>query len=97
MSIESRDSIWRKKDFKYSIADTISAERFNNHEFHLEYLEKKRYPLYTFSQPVVKGKNALLYFSSGYYLGVPQKQAVFVLRKNKGKWHIVGEMYKKIN
>jgi|SRR5690606_19674492 len=64
----------------------------NGRAFLIKYVNEGSRSVYAISKPLVKGKTALLYFSSGVLLHGGTKYGVFVLKKINGKWQEIGQM-----
>lgn len=78
---------WKLKNFdckKFKVMNTLDARDS-------DIFGKPPY-FFTFSKPLVgkDGKTALLFCSSGHYLGSYNKHGVFVLKKVNGTWQEVG-------
>ena len=84
--------IWRQHHIKYDKIKVINGGALKDYEFFKDFSAIDNQITYKVSKPVVNGKTALLYFSSGRFTENPEKHGVFVLKKIDGKWQEVGQM-----
>lgn len=84
--------IWRRNHIKYDKIKVINGGAFKDYEFYKDFSAIDNQITYKFSRPIVKGKTALIYFSSGRFTENPEKYGVFVLKKINGKWQEIGVM-----
>lgn len=79
---------WNLDYFDYTKTKPLKKGR----AFLISYVNEGSRSVYAVSKPLVKGKTALLYFSSGVLLHGGTKYGVFVLKKINGKWQEIGQM-----